>query len=76
MSIKIYSTPTCGYCTVAKKYLKEKGLSFTEYNVAQDPAKADEMFRKSHQYGVPVLDINGTVVTGFDKARIDTLLRK
>lgn len=74
MTVKIYTTPTCGYCNMAKSYLRERGISFTEYNVAQDQRKAEEMIKKSGQMGVPVLEINGTIVVGFDKARIDRLL--
>jgi len=74
MTVKIYTTPTCGYCNMAKNYFREKGISFTEYNVAQDQRKAEEMIKKSGQMGVPVIEINGTIVVGFDKARIDRLI--
>lgn len=74
MTVRIYSTPSCGYCTVAKRYLREKGISFSDYDVSRDPGKADEMIRKSGQRGVPVLDINGKVIVGFDKTAIDSAL--
>jgi len=74
MSVKIYTTPTCGYCSMAKSYLRERGVSFTEYNVDADQRKAEELAHKTGQYGVPVLDINGSLIIGFNKDRIDRLL--
>lgn len=74
MSVKVYTTPSCGYCQMLKSYLKQKNVSYTEYNVAVDTNKAMEMVRKSGQQGVPVTDINGHVVVGFDKQRIDSYL--
>jgi len=69
--VKVYSTPTCTYCNIAKKYLRDKGITFTDYNVAVDRRRAEEMVHKSRQQGVPVLDINGKIIVGFDKKRID-----
>lgn len=74
MDIKIYSTPTWPWCTKVKDYLRQKGLDFTEYDVTEDYEKAVEMVQKSGQRGVPVIDIGGNIVVGFDKARIDELL--
>ncbi len=74
MSVIIYSTQTCPYCNMAKAYFKEKGVEFTEYDVGQDQEKAKEMIEKSGQQGVPVIDINGTIITGFDKTKIDEAL--
>jgi glutaredoxin 3 len=76
MSVQVYSTPTCGYCNLLKKYLRERGVQFTDYNVANDIRKAEEMVHKSRQMGVPVTDINGTIIVGFDRARIDSLLAR
>lgn len=72
--VTVYTTPTCTWCTTIKTYLKEKNISFTEVNVAADPARAQEMVRKSGQQGVPQTDINGQIVVGFDKKRINELL--
>ncbi len=72
--VKVYSTPTCPYCTMAKNYLKEKNVQFTDFDVSQDRQEAEEMVRKSGQMGVPVLDINGQIIIGFDKPRIDGAL--
>jgi len=74
MTVKVYSTSTCPYCTMAKNYLREKAISFTDIDVSNDREKAKEMFRKSGQMGVPVIDIDGKIVVGFDKKRIDSLI--
>ncbi|HAF07637.1 MAG: glutaredoxin family protein [bacterium] len=72
--VKIYSTPTCPWCSRAKQYLSSKGIAYTDYDVSKDRNAAMEMIRKSGQQGVPVLDIDGNIVVGFDKERIDALL--
>jgi glutaredoxin 3 len=76
MSVTLYSTPSCAYCRLAKDYFRQNGISFTEYNVASDQRKADEMVRKSGQMGVPVIDINGRIIIGFNKPEIDRALRR
>lgn len=76
MAVSIYTTPTCSYCTMAKNFFRENGIKFTEYNVAQDLRRADEMVRKSGQMGVPVLDINGRIIVGFNKPQIEQALRR
>lgn len=74
MSIKIYTTPTCPWCTRAKDYLRQRNVEFSEINVAADKMGAADMLRKSGQMGVPVLDINGRIIVGFDKEAIDSSL--
>ena len=74
MSITVYSTPTCPYCHKAKDYLKEKGVDFEDVDVSQDQAKQKEMIDKSGQMGVPVLDINGTIIVGFDVGKMEEAL--
>ena len=74
MSVVIYSTPTCGYCKRAKEYFKEKGVEYTEIDVSVDQEKAKEMVEKSGQMGVPVIEINGKMLVGFDPAAIDEAL--
>ena len=69
-NITIYSTPSCTYCHAAKDFLKEKGVAFTDYNVATDLARRKEMVEKSGQMGVPVIDVDGTIMVGFDKAEL------
>ena len=72
--IKIYSTPTCPYCVTLKEFLKEKSIDFEDVNVAEDREAREEMVRKSGQMGVPVVDIDGEIVIGFDKQKISKLL--
>jgi len=74
--VVIYSTPTCPYCHRAKEYLKEKGIDFTDYNVAEDRARAEEMIHKSGQMGVPVIIVDGEIMVGFNQALLDKLLAK
>ncbi len=76
MAVTIYTTPSCGYCTVAKKYFRENSIPFTEYDVSRDQRKADEMVRKSGQMGVPVIDVNGKVIVGFNQPEIERNLRR
>ena len=72
--ITVYSTPTCPYCKRVKDYLTQKGVSFSDYNVAADREKAKEMIAKSKQMGVPVIIIDNDVVVGFNQAKLDSLL--
>lgn len=72
--VKVYSTNVCPWCVKAKEYLKSQGVAFEELNVQEDMAAREEMVKKSKQMGVPVLDINGTVIVGFDKPAIDKAL--
>ena len=75
MSIKVYSTPTCPWCTVAKKYLTSKNIAFEDLDVSKNREAAAEMVKKSGQRGVPVIEINGNFIVGFDQATIDKLLK-
>ena len=72
--VVIYSTPTCPYCKRAKDYLSQKGISYTDINVAQDKEKAKEMIDKSGQMGVPVIIIDGEIMVGFNQVLLDKLL--
>ncbi|WP_297435129.1 glutaredoxin family protein [uncultured Clostridium sp.] len=74
--IKVYSTPVCPWCDKAKDYLKRKDVEFTAYNVQEDMEAREEMVSKTKQMGVPVLDINGTIIIGFDRKAIDEALNK
>jgi glutaredoxin-like YruB-family protein len=73
--VKVYSTPTCPYCHLAKQFLKENNIEFEDIDVSANQQAAQEMINKSHQMGVPVLDIDGNIVVGFDKAKIKQLLK-
>lgn len=68
--VTVYSTPTCPYCVMVKKYLKSNNISFEDIDVSADQSKAEEMVKRSGQMGVPVLDIDGKIIVGFDKERI------
>jgi glutaredoxin-like YruB-family protein len=76
--VTIYSTPTCGYCTMAKDFLQEKGVEYTEIDVSVDQQKAQEMVEKTGQMGVPVIIINKDgqeeVLVGFDQVQLTNLL--
>lgn len=72
--VKIYSTPTCPYCKMTKQFLQENNIQFTDINVADDQAAAEEMVERSGQMGVPVLDIEGEIIVGFDKGKIKKAL--
>ena len=72
--VVVYSTPTCPYCTKAKAYLQEKGIEYTEIDVSQDEAARKEMTERTGMMSVPVIDIGGTIVTGFDRDKIDEAL--
>ena len=68
--ITIYSTPTCHFCQMTKDFLKEKGIGYTEFNVASDLEKRQEMIQKSGQMGVPVIFVGDELIIGFDKERL------
>lgn len=76
MAVKLYTTPTCTYCRQLKRFLKEQGVKFSEYNVANDARKADEMMKKSGQMGVPVLDVNGKIIVGFNRPEVERALKR
>ena len=73
--IKIYSTPTCVYCRTLKGYLKKNGVEFEEIDVSKDEKQLQKMIKDSGQMGVPVVDIDGEIINGFDKEKIDRLLK-
>lgn len=72
--VSIYSTPTCHYCNIAKDFFKEKDIKYKEFNVSTDLEKRKEMVEKSGQMGVPVIDIDGDIIVGFDEEQVSKLL--
>ncbi len=74
--IKIYTTQTCPYCVMAKDYFKQKGIQYEEFDVSSDEKAREELMKKSNQMGVPVMDIDGAVIVGFNRAEIDKALKK
>lgn len=65
--VRLYSTPTCPYCRMAKDFLQKEGVSFTVVDVSEDEEAAREMVEKSGQMGVPVMEVGDTVIVGFDR---------
>lgn len=74
-AVTIYSTPTCPFCHQAKEFFAAQGIEFTDYNVAENDEKREEMVEKTGQFGVPVIEIGSEVIIGFDKERIVELLQ-
>ena len=72
--VTVYSTPTCPFCMKTKQYLQDNGIEFDNIDVSQDQAKVQEMVEKSGQMGVPVIDIEGKIVVGFDRDKIASAL--
>ena len=72
--VTIYTTPTCVYCKAAKDFFKEHNVEYVEKNVAEDEQARDYMVEKSGQMGVPVIDIKGNIVVGFDEKKLTELL--
>ena len=73
-TVTIYSTPTCHFCEMSKEFFKENGVNYTEYNVASDLEKRQEMIQKSGQMGVPVITVGDELIVGFDKEKLSSLL--
>jgi glutaredoxin-like YruB-family protein len=69
-TVTIYSTPTCHFCHMAKDFFQEKGIKYTDYDVASDAAKRQEMIDLTGQLGVPVIVIDDAVSVGFDRNRL------
>ena len=72
--VTIYTTPTCGYCKMAKEFFTANSVAYTEYNVLTDLEKRKEMVEKSGQMGVPVIYVDNEMTVGFDKPRLAQLL--
>lgn len=73
-TVLVYSTATCPYCIRLKQFLAEKNIAYENFDVGADRAKADEMVRKSGQLGVPVIEIDGRIIIGFDRPKIQQAL--
>ncbi len=72
--VRLFSTPSCAYCVTLKEFFKENNIQFEEVDVSQDEVAKKEMIEKSNQMGVPVVDIDGKFIVGFDKEEISKLL--
>ncbi len=76
MSVIVYSTPSCPYCTMVKDFLKKQQVPFEDYDVSRDQRRAEEMVRKSGQMGVPVTDVNGRIFVGYRPSEIESALHR
>lgn len=74
-NVKIFSTPACVYCVTLREYLKKNNINFEDIDVSKDEKALNEMVEKSGQMSVPVIDIEGEFIVGFDKKRINELLK-
>ena len=72
--VLVFTTPTCPWCVRVKRYLTDQKVSFREVDVSRDQAAARDLVRRTGQMGVPVVEIDGRPVIGFDKPRIDRML--
>lgn len=75
MTVAIYTTPSCVYCKMAKAFFVQNNIQYTEKDVASNDKAREEMIQKSGQLGVPVIEIDGQIVVGFDKPRLIELLK-
>lgn len=76
MAVTIYTTPSCGFCVKAKSYFREQKVPFTEYDVSRDQRRAEEMVRKSGQMGVPVIEVHGKIIVGFNQPEVERALKR
>ena len=75
LSVKVYTTITCPWCVKTKEFLKENNIKYTDVNVGLDEKARNDMFEKSGQFGVPVTDVNGTIIVGYDKEALKKALQ-
>ena len=73
--VKVYSTPTCPYSKIVKKFLEDNSISYRDLNVAEDKAALDDIIKRSGQMGVPVIDIDGDLVIGFNQVKLKEKLK-
>ncbi len=74
MTATMYTTPTCGYCSQAKNFLKDLGIQVKEIDISNNPKAGEEMVRKTGQQGVPVIILKGSTIVGFNKDKINRIL--
>ena len=73
-NVTVYSAPSCSWCNTLKTHLRKNGIRFRDVDVSRDPSAAEDLVRRTGQQGVPQTDINGEIIVGFDKTRINRLL--
>jgi len=74
MTVKVYTTPMCPYCYTLKEFLKERNIEFEDIDISKDEKIKDEIIKRSGAIGAPIIEINGEIVVGFDRAKIVKLL--
>jgi len=75
MKVLVYSTSSCPWCVRVKDFLKGKKIAFTDIDVSEDESAANEMVEKSGQMGVPVIDVDGEIIIGFDRPKLEKVLK-
>ena len=75
MKVTVYSTPTCPWCKKVKAFLKENKVKFKSINVAKDKKSADDMMKKTGQMGVPVIEVDGKIIVGFNESKLKKTLK-
>lgn len=73
-NVTIYTTPTCGWCKATKEYFKQHNVEYSEKDVSTDETARNEMLEKSSQMGVPVIDVGGEIVIGFNQSKLGELI--
>jgi len=73
-NVKIYTTPTCIYCRMTKEFFHKNNVEYQEFNVASDDKAREDMIKKSHQLGVPVIDVDGEIFVGFNRSELERAL--
>ena len=73
--VLVYSTISCPWCMKAKEFLTANNIVFKDINVGADEKARKDMFEKSHQFGVPVIDISGEIIVGYDPSRMKKILK-
>ena len=73
-NVTVYSTPSCSWCNTLKTHLRKNGIRFRDVDISRDPSAAEDLVRRTGQQGVPQTDINGEIIVGFDKSKINRLL--
>ncbi|MDX1765976.1 MAG: glutaredoxin domain-containing protein [Candidatus Saccharimonadales bacterium] len=76
VSVTMYTNPTCSFCRMAGGYLKLNGIQFETKDISEDSEAYQEVIDKSGQLGVPVIDFDGTIILGFDRPKIDAVIRE
>ncbi len=75
MTVKVYTTPTCPYCYTLKEFLKEHNIEFEDIDISKDEKVKDDIIKRSGAIGAPIIEVDGEIIVGFDRAKIVKLLK-